>query len=101
MIGIVTVVVIVRKERVMAQKDLKRLLRKGPDLDKYIEGKKKKYTTYGLGASLYSLNYYTFVRLCKEAGANIQIKKNVIVDLDILDAYLESMARSTITFFLI
>ena len=41
---------------------------------------------------LYSLNYYTFVRLCKEAGANIQIKKNVIVDLDILDAYLESMA---------
>ena len=40
----------------MAQKDLKRLLRKGPDLDKYIEGKKKKYTTYGLGASLYRVD---------------------------------------------
>ena len=75
----------------MAQKDLKRLLKKGPDLDKYLEGKKKNYTTYGLGARLYSMNYYTFVKLCKEAGANIQIKKNVVVDLDILDAYLESM----------
>ena len=53
--------------------------------------KKKRYTTYGLGAGMYSLNYYSFVRLCKEAGANIQIKKKVVVDLDILDAYLESV----------
>ena len=65
-------------------------LRKGPDLDRYLEGRKKRYTTYGLGAGMYSLNYYSFVRRCKEAGANIQIKKKVIVDLDILDAYLES-----------
>ena len=74
----------------MTNKDLVRKLRKGPDLDKYLEGKKKRYTTYGLGAGMYSLNYYSFVRLCKEAGANIQIKKKVVVDLDILDAYLES-----------
>ena len=57
---------------------------------RYLEGKKKRYTTYGLGAGMYSLNYYSFVRLCKEAGANIQIKKKVVVDLDILDAYLEA-----------
>ena len=44
--------------------------------------------------SMYSLNYYSFVRLCKEAGANIQIKKKVIVDLDILDAYLESVINT-------
>ncbi len=75
----------------MANKDLVRKLRKGPDLDQYLEGKKKRYTTYGLGAGMYSLNYYSFVRLCKEAGANIQIKKKVVVDLDILDAYLESV----------
>ena len=74
----------------MTNKDLVRKLRKGPDLDKYLKGKKKRYTTYGLGAGMYSLNYYSFVRLCKEAGANIQIKKKVVVDLDILEAYLES-----------
>ena len=73
----------------MAKRDLVRELRKGPDLDKYLEGRKKRYTTYGLGAGMYSLNYYSFVKLCKEAGANIQIKKKVVVDLDILDAYLE------------
>lgn len=72
----------------MTNKDLVRKLRKGPDLDQYLKGRKKRYTTYGLGAGMYSLNYYSFVRLCKEAGANIQIKKKVVVDLDILDAYL-------------
>ena len=74
----------------MAKKDTKQLLRKGPDLDKYIEGRKKKrFTTYALGASEFSMNYYSFIRLAKEARANIKIKKNVVVDLDILEAYLE------------
>ena len=68
----------------MTNKDLVRKLRKGPDLDQYLKGRKKRYTTYGLGAGMYSLNYYSFVRLCKEAGTNIQIKKKVIVDLDAL-----------------
>jgi len=86
--------VVKRKEKLMAKKDLVRELRKGPNLDQYLEGRKKRYTTYGLGAGMYSLNYYSFVRLCKEAGANIQIKKKVIVDLDILDAYLESVTNT-------
>ena len=66
-----------------------RTLQKGPDLEKYLEGKKRKYTTYGLGASMYSLNYYTFVKLVREAGANFQIKKKVVVDLEIFESYLE------------
>ena len=41
----------------MTNKDLVRKLRNGPDLDKYLEVKKKRYTTYGLGAGMYSLNY--------------------------------------------
>ena len=78
----------------MPKKDDKKMLRQGPDLDQYLEGRKRKrYTTYGLGASQYSMNYYTFRRLAKEAGANIQIKKNVVIDLDILDAYLEEHFR--------
>ena len=92
MIGIATVV---RRpeEGKMPKQDITKVLRKGPDLDQYLEGKKKKYTTYGLGASLYSLNYYTFVKLVKEAGANMQIKKKVVVDLDVLDAYLDGLCE--------
>ena len=70
----------------------KKKLQKGPDLDRFLEGGKRRFTTYARGAGMYSLNYYTFVNLVKEAGANLQIKKKVIVDLDILDAYLESNA---------
>lgn len=58
-----------------------------------VEGKKRKFTTYARGASLYSMNYYSFVNLAKEAGANIQIKKKVIVDLDILEKYIEEQCR--------
>lgn len=68
----------------------KKKLQQGPDLDRYIVGKKRRFTTYTRGAAMYSLNYYTFVKLVKEACANLQIKKKVIIDLDILDAYLEA-----------
>ena len=57
----------------------------GPDLDMYLEGKRKGYVTYVQGASIYRMNYYTFVRLAKEAGANIRSRKTVVVDLDIFD----------------
>ena len=61
---------------------------KTPDLDKYVEGREKKYTTYAVGARLYSLNYYSFVRLAREAGANVKFRKNVLVDLDVLEDYM-------------
>ena len=84
-----------KKEEIEAEKkrEIVRQLRKGPDLEQYVEGKKRKFTTYARGASLYSMNYYSFVNLAKEAGANIQIKKKVIVDLDILEKYIEEQCR--------
>lgn len=30
----------------------------GPDLDKYLVVRKKRFTTYGTGAGMYSMNYY-------------------------------------------
>ena len=66
---------------------------RGPDLDMYLEGKKKRYVTYVQGASIYRMNYYTFVRLAKEAGVNIRSRKTVVVDLDIFDAYIMSFAE--------
>lgn len=71
------------------KKELIKKLKKGPDLDKYLQGKKRTYITYAQGARMYSMSYYTFIRFVKEAGANIHIKKNVVVDLDILEAYLQ------------
>ena len=65
-----------------------RALQKGPDLDQYLVGRKKSYTSYAEGARLYSMNYYTFVKLAKAAGANIRIKKNVVVDLAKVEAFL-------------
>lgn len=38
----------------------------------------------------YSMNYYSFVKLAKEAGANIRIKKNVVIDLELIEKYLEN-----------
>ena len=40
-----------------------RELMKGPDLERYLEGKKRKFITYAQGARMFSMNYYSFVRL--------------------------------------
>lgn len=50
-----------KKEEIEAEKkrEIVRQLRKGPDLEQYVEGKKRKFTTYARGASLYSMNYYS------------------------------------------
>ena len=46
---------------------------KGPNLDKYVENVRKRYVSYVQGAQIYSMNYYAFVRIAKEAGANMHI----------------------------
>lgn len=70
-----------------------RELRRGPDLEQFLEGRKRKFTSYAHGASMYSMNYYSFITLVKKAGANIQIKKKVVVDLDVLEKYIEEQCR--------
>lgn len=81
-----------KKEETEKEKKTKRLreLLKGPDLEKYVEAGQRRYASYAQGARLYSLNYYSFVKLAKQAGANIQIKKKVIVDLELVERYLEN-----------
>lgn len=69
-----------------------RELSKGPDLERFLEGRKRKFVTYAQGARIYSLNYYSFVKLAKAAKANIQIKKNVIIDLEAVEEFLENHA---------
>ena len=83
------------KAEIEAEKKREKLreLRIGPDLEHFLEGRKRKFTSYARGASMYSMNYYSFITLVKKAGANIQIKKKVVVDLDILEKYIEEQCR--------
>ena len=61
-----------------------------PKLDGYIEnGNKKRYATYQSGAEQYGVGPWTFAEWAKKAGATINQRKWIIVDLDILDEYLE------------
>ena len=54
--------------------------RKTPDLEKYLEGKKRRFVNYTQGAKIYKMSYWPFVRLAKKAEANYPIRKTAIVD---------------------
>lgn len=56
--------------------------RKTPDLEKYLEGKKRRFVNYTQGAKIYRMSYWPFVRLAKKAEANYPIRKTAIVDLN-------------------
>ena len=62
------------------------------NLEKYLEGKRHRFCTYAQGARLYAMAYWSFVTMAKQAGANIKLRKTALVDLDILDDYIEKNA---------
>ena len=47
---------------------------KFPNLDEYMEEKKRHLVSYAEGARMYQIPYYSFVRLAKEAGATEELK---------------------------
>lgn len=70
---------------------------RAPDLDRYISPEKKRnYVLYAKAARLYGLPYWTFVRLAKEAGATVALRKTAIVDLLALEAYMETNKREDV-----
>ena len=52
------------------------------NLDKYLEGDKKRYLTYEDAARRYSMPYWTLVNLAQEAGATWALRKTAMVDID-------------------
>ena len=78
------------------KKELRRTLQRGPDLDRFIDDKKRNFISYAQGARMFSMNYYSFVKLAKEAGANIRIKKKVVINLELIEKYLENNNESTL-----
>ena len=61
-----------------------------PDLEKMVRDKRKKFVRYEEGAKLYSMGIHTFQQLAKDAGAVYHVKRVVLVNLDIIDEYLEA-----------
>lgn len=51
------------------KKELLRTLRRGPDLDRFIDEQKRNFVSYAQGARMYSMNYYSCLTdLGKTAG---------------------------------
>ena len=51
---------------------------------------RKRLVRYKEGAEMYSVGMNKFQTLAKDAGAILKIDRIVLVDLDVLDQYLES-----------
>lgn len=51
---------------------------------------KKRLVRYKDGAEMYSMGMNKFQTVAKDAGAVLKIDRLVLVDLDVLDQYLES-----------
>ena len=65
-----------------------------PELERTLAKKKKRYVNYKEGMALYSMGKISFRKLAQEAHALLRIKKRAIVDLDMLDDYLEQHRKS-------
>ena len=69
--------------------NIKLLRLKFPNWKKILAKKKKRYVGYEEGMVLYSMGKISFRKLAQDAHALLRIKKIAIVDLDMLDDYLE------------
>ncbi|MCR5303285.1 MAG: hypothetical protein K6E33_01880 [Lachnospiraceae bacterium] len=60
-------------------------------LDIKVNSGQKKYVRYKEGADLYSLGIHGFQRLAKEAGAVRKINGVCLVNVEVLNEYIEEM----------
>jgi len=60
-----------------------------PDLEGYLEERGRQLVTYKEGATMYHIPYYSFVRLAKEAKANLPLRRTTIIDVGIIENYLK------------
>lgn len=61
-----------------------------PELEKMVRDKRKKFVRYEEGAQLYSMGFHTFQQLAKDAKAVYHVKGVVLVNVEIIDEYLEA-----------
>ena len=61
-----------------------------PELEKILARKKKKYIRYEEGAVLYSMGKNSFGQIAQDAHAIVRLKRIALVNVEVLDEYLES-----------
>ncbi|WP_242830380.1 DUF6462 family protein [Butyrivibrio sp. AE3009] len=59
------------------------------NLDEYLDGQHRHFVTYWEGAREIGIAYWSFVSLAKEANATIRMGRYVIVDIDVVNDYIE------------
>ena len=59
-------------------------------LEEMVVSGRKKFVRYDEGAKLYSMGLHTFQNLAKDAGAVYRIKGIVLVNMELVDEYLEA-----------
>ena len=57
-------------------------------LEAQVQSGNKRFVRYAEGAALYSLGLHTFQEIAKEANAVYKVKRCVLVNLDLVNAYL-------------
>lgn len=62
-----------------------------PELELTVKSGAKKYVRYGEGAILFSLGERKFMELAKEANAVRKIKGVCLVNIDVINQYIEDM----------
>lgn len=63
------------------------------NLEELVKSKKKKYVRYAEGAELFSMGLHSFQSLAKDAGAIRKVKGCVLVNLEKVEAFVESFAE--------
>ena len=63
------------------------------NIEELVRSKKKKYVRYAEGAELFSMGLHSFQSLAKDAGAIRKVKGCVLVNLEKVDAFVESFAE--------
>ena len=61
-----------------------------PELEKILARKKKKYIRYEEGAVLYSMGKNSFRQIAQDAHAIVRLKRIALVNVEVLNEYLES-----------
>lgn len=60
-------------------------------LEKLVTSGQKKYVRYSEGAELYSMGIHAFTELAREANAVRKVRGVCLVNLDIINEYIEDM----------
>ena len=61
-----------------------------PEMENLIRFGKKKFVRYEEGAKIYSMGLHSFQELAKEANAVYHVKRIVLVNTEVIDAYMET-----------